>query len=143
MIEEKNLQKALNLIVKEKKPVIVKAQEDKFNRKVIETGKIDVLLDVDSVQETKLKDANSGFNHVLANIAKKKDVSIGISFDKLSSLEGKEKARALEKLRQNLKIIDKKKLKIAIFGSKNKVQTQSLLRSLGASSEISKRTQYF
>lgn len=143
MIDTDNLQKALNQLGKEKKPVIVKAKDDAFNRKMLETGKIDILLDLPNNSPSKLKEASSGLNHVLANIAKKNNVAIGVDLEKITRLPSREKSIALEKLRQNIKFIDKKKLNLAIFNAKSKHQTLALLKSLGSSSTIANRTQYF
>src|SRR3989344_9560941 len=105
MISTKNLSEAHSLIKKSKeKPIIIQAQDDDFNRKILEHGKFDILLFPDKEKrKDKLKQSDSGLNHVLAKIAAKNKISIGYDLEKIITLEKKEKAIQLSRLIQNIK----------------------------------------
>jgi ribonuclease P/MRP protein subunit RPP1 len=137
---ETNVEKAKQMIKKSgEKPIIVKAHEDKFNRSLLEYGKFDILLSPEAGErKTKLRQEDSGLNHVLAKIAAKNGIAIGIDIEDLSSLEKKEKAKRLSKIRQNIKICRKAKAKIFLLGAKNKREAVSLMLSLGASTQQAK-----
>ena len=117
-------------------PVIVQAQDDAFNRKLLEYGKFDILLDVEAgKRKDLLKQLDSGFNHVLAAIAAKNKVALGIDLAQLAKLEKKEKAIRLARIIQNLKIARRARVSITLINAQNKEQARSLLISLGASTE--------
>src|SRR3989338_5250447 len=136
IIQETNPEKAKLQIKKAKPPIIVKAQSDEFNRKLLEYGKFDVLIDLHSSKgKDKLKSLDSGLNHVFARIASKNGVAIGIDLDGLRKLDKKEKAIQLARIAQNIKICRKAKCQIQIINAKDKKNVQALLQSLGASSQ--------
>lgn len=144
MIDTENVEKAKKLIKAEKKPIIVIAKDDDFNRKILEYGKFDVLLNVENGQrKNTLRDIDSGFNHVLASIAAKKEIALGIDIGKIRENDKKGKAEILMKIRQNIKVCRKKKVEILAFNYKDKKDAFSLLASLGASSEQAKKAIYF
>lgn len=139
IISEKNAEKAKQLIKKStEKPLIVEAQDDAFNRSLLEYGKFDVLLspEIDK-KRSSVRQENSGFNHVLAKIASKNNIAIGINLEEISKLPKKEKAERIAKLMQNIKIARKTKTKIVFINDKkiNKRMRVSLLLSLGASTQ--------
>lgn len=146
MITTNNTEQAKSQIKKalaeNKKPIIVKAQSLEFNRKLLEYGKFDILLDIHTSetnqkekQKDKLKYLASGLNHVLAKIAAKNSISIGIDLEKIRSLEKKQKALALARIKQNIKLCRKAKAKITLLNYKEKRNAFSLLISLGASTQ--------
>lgn len=134
MINTTNIQQAINSIKSSKdKSIIVKAQNENFNRKILEYGKFHILLSPEDLSEkNSLRQINSGLNHVLAKIAAKNKIAIGIDFKEISNLEKKAKAERLSKIFQNIKICRKAKTKIAY---KKNTKTNSLLLTLGASTQ--------
>ena len=145
MINTTNIEQAKNLIKSEKvKPTIVLAQNDEFNRKVLEYGKFDILLSVERGNRKRtLRTIDSGLNHVLAEIAAKNKVSIGIDMDELRTLEKEERANRLEKIKQNIKICRKAKTKLVLFNYKDKKDALAFLISLGSSTKQAKEAILF
>lgn len=143
ILENSNLEKLKNQIKKTEKPVIVKALDDKFNRKALEYGKFDILLGIESgKRKNKLRQIDSGLNHVLAKIAAKNSVAIGIDMKELSSLNKKEKAERISRIIRNINICRKAKAKLAILNAKDKKDALNLLISLGSSTQQAKEAVY-
>ena len=144
MINTTNLEDAKKLIRKTEKPIIIQAQDDNFNRKILEYGKFDILLGIEEGnRKNKLKNINSGLNHILAKIAKKNNISIGINIEKIKTMEKEEKAERLAKIKENIEICKKASTKLRIINHSNKKQAQSLMLSLGASTKQAKEAVYF
>src|SRR3989304_1605619 len=95
IINATNIEQAKGLIKSSKeKPIIVQAQNDDFNRKILEYGKFDILLSPEAGKRKRtLRNIDSGFNHVLAKIAEKNNVAIGINLAEISKLAKEEKAK--------------------------------------------------
>ena len=130
IISETEFQKARNRIRKNKgKKIIFSGSTDELNRKVLEKEKIDVLLVSLKGRKDYSKQRNSGFNQVMAKIAKKGGVEIGINLEEILETDKKEKPKILARVRQNIEICKKNKLKMK-FISKNK-QDRYNLKSLG------------
>src|SRR3989344_7426582 len=143
IISTQNLELAKKQIREAKeKPIIIKAQDDEFNRKILEYGKFNVLLSPESEiaqkRKDKLKQLDSGLNHVLAKIAAKNNLAIGIDIEEICHLEKKEKAQRLARIKQNIKICKKAKTKLTILNYKDKLNASNLLLSLGASTQQAK-----
>lgn len=130
LINENNFLKAREKIRKAQKPVIFSGSDDELNRKVLEKEKIDVLLINLKFRKDFQKQRNSGFNHVLAKLAKKNNVAIGINFDEIIESKGKAKAEILARISQNIKLCSKNKLEIGFVSEKNKRNVYDL-KSLG------------
>jgi len=137
MISTNNLEQAKKEIKNAKeKQIIVKAQSLEFNRKILEYGQFNILLSISSArQKSHQRTFDSGFNHVLAKIAAKNNISIGIDLKELRSLSKEQKALVLAKIKQNIKICRKAKAKISLLNAKDKKDAFSLLLSLGASTQ--------
>ena len=136
MISTKNLEQAKNAIKKSaEKPIIIEAQDNAFNRKILEYGKFNILLLSNFQGKDSLKSLDSGLNHVLAKLAAKNKVAIGINLQKLQNLDKKQKAIQLSRIRQNLKICRKAKCEIKLINAKDSKDAQALLMSLGASTQ--------
>ena len=116
---------------KDKIGIIFSSNDDELNKKVLEKEKINTLLLSLSGRKDWMKQRNSGFNQVFAKLAKKNNVSIGINLDEIIDAEKKEKAEILARIRQNIKLCNKNKLKMK-FISKEKKDKYNL-RSLGLS----------
>ena|SRR3989344_1280838 len=138
IINTTNIEKAKQLIKTAQAPIIVLAQNEEFNRKILEYGKFSVLLSPEATAgKNKIRQTDSGLNHVLAKIAAENKIAIGINIQKITKLEKKEKAERLAKIKQNIKICRKSKTKLATLGVKPQ-EAQNLLQSLGASTSQTK-----
>lgn len=136
MIKTTNFEEAKKLIKKESKPIIVEAQNSEFNRKMLEYGHFDVLLSIEKEKSSRsLRSIDSGLNEVLARIAAKNKVAIGIDLEEIRSLDKKNKSLRLLKIIQNIKLCRKSHTKMKILNFKDKNTAFSLLLSLGASSK--------
>jgi RNase P/RNase MRP subunit p30 len=127
---------------KEKKIIAVLGGDDSFNRRAIETLKINYLVSPErGLKKDTLKQRDSGLNHVVAKEAKKKGIKIIINFSEILSLKGKEKAIRLGKIIQNIKICRKAGCNIKIASlAKDKIlstgekERMAFATSLGMSS---------
>ncbi len=126
-------------IKKKEIPITIKAQNDEFNRKIIEYGKFDILLGLEESNKTdKLKQANSGLNHIMAKLAAKNKISIGINIEQLRKLNKERRAITLSRIIQNIKTCRKAKTKIKLLNYKDKNNAFYLLISWGASTQQAK-----
>ena len=137
IIETDNIEKAKQIIKSAKNsPIIAKSQNLDFNRKLLEYGRFNILLDIEKTNgKNTLRYINSGLNHVLARIASKNNIALGIDLLALSKKNKKEKAELLAKIRQNIKLCRKAGVKIKALFYKDKKDAIFLLQSLGASSQ--------
>lgn len=117
IIQESDFEKARKAINQSKeKNIIFTSDDDELNRQVLEKEKIDMLLLSQSKRKDFLKQRNSGFNHVLAKIAKKNNVIIGINLDEIIEAKSKQKSEILARIKQNIKLCNKNKLKMKFYG---------------------------
>ncbi len=113
IIQEDNFDKARKLIRENSgKRIIFSSNNEETIRKMLEKEEIDILLLSQAGRKDYQKQRNSGFNHVLAKLAKKKNVTIGINLDEIIKSSEKEKAAILARVRQNIRICNKNKLKM-------------------------------
>ena len=144
MIQTNNSQQAKNLLKTEKSPKMIKAGEDVFNRSMLEYGKFDVLLSIEAGnRKDSLRSIDSGFNEVLARIAAKNNIAIGIDLEEIRALPRKEKALRISKIRQNIRLCRKASVKLALIGMKDKRDAESFLIVAGASTNQLKRALLF
>ena len=135
IIKEKDFEsakKAIEKAKKEKLQVIFSSEDDELNRKILEKEKIDILLINLLEKKDRQKQRDSGFNQVLSKIAKKQDVTIGINLDEVIESSPKEKSQILARIRQNIKLCNKAKLKMK-FITQEKSNERNIydLKSLG------------
>jgi len=132
IITESDFQEARNAIKKarEEGKKIIFSGSDEMNRKVLEKEKIDILLIKLSDKKDRIKQRNSGFNHVLAKLAQKKDVIIGINLDEIMDADKKEKVKIFARLMQNVKLCRKNKLKMIFISNKHQKDIYDL-KALG------------
>jgi len=137
IINTPNIEQAKKEIRNSKtKPIIVKAQNDDFDRKLLEYGKFDILIGIETEKrKNTLRQLDSGFNHILSKIASKNNINLGIDLEEVSKLEKKEKAIILARIIQNIKICRKAKTRLAILNAKDKKDAFHFLISLGASTQ--------
>jgi len=134
---EKEARRIIDFLRGKNKFIALVGGDDAFNRRAIETLKINYLVSPEKgFKKDSLKQRDSGINHVVAKEAVKKGIGMVIDFSEISNLEGKEKALRLEKLIQNIKICRKAKcqIKIASFGiNKKGVSDEKARKSFGTS----------
>ena len=119
--------------------IALKGGDDAFNRRAIETLKIDYLVSPEErVGGDTLKQRDSGINHVVAKEAAKKNIVKVIDFNEIQKLKGKEKAIRLEKIIQNINICRKAKCKIQIWDFSRKIDRNGVV-SFGVSLGMSSR----
>lgn len=144
MIDTNNLEEAKKLIKLEKHPIIIKAKDDLFNRKILDYGKFDILLSPElGEKKDNLRQLDSGLNEVLTKIASKKKIAIGIDLEDLKKLTKKIKSIRLARIKQNIQICKKTKTDIKILNSKDLRNAFSLLVSLGSSTEQAQKATSF
>ena len=130
IIHENDFQKARKKIRENpRKVVIFSSDDDELNKKILEKENIDILLLNLSSRKDRMKQRDSGFNHVLAKLAKKKNISLGINLDEIINSKSKEKSEILARVRQNIKLCNKNKLKMKFISSKKRDRYN--LKSLG------------
>src|SRR3989339_695148 len=107
------------------------SDDDDLNRKILEKEKISVLLINLTKRKDFMKQRNSGFNHVLAKIAKLNGVIIGINFDEIIESSGKNKSEILARVKQNILLCNKNKLKMRFIILKGNSRNIYDLKALG------------
>jgi RNase P/RNase MRP subunit p30 len=130
IVTRETFNSAREKIKKEKKPIIFTSNNDSLNRKILEKEPIDILLISMEKRKDYSKQRNSGFNQVLGKIAKKNKISIGIDLDEL--INSNKKERIIARIKQNIKICKKLKIKMYFIGKKEKRNSHDL-KSLGLS----------
>ena len=132
IISENSFEKARNEIRKNKsKAIIFSSDDDELNRKILEKEKIDVLLLNLKGRRDFQKQRNSGFNQVLAKLAKKGDVIMGINLDEIIESNEKTKAEILARARQNIKLCSKNKLRMKFISNEKNKRNLHDLKALG------------
>lgn len=129
ILTEKNFTKLKDLVKKnEGKEIIFSSEDDELNRKVIEKLPIKILLIPLLYRKDYFKQRNSGFNEVMAKIAKKHNIKIGVSLDEL--IFSKDKERIISRVKQNIKLCSRNKVLVVFIEGKEK-RDINVLRSLG------------
>ncbi len=122
MITTTSLEELRKLLKNTKKPRMVEAQTTEFNRRALEYGNFEVLL-------------NPTINQVLAKLATKKGIALGIDFAQIRLLTRKERALYLTHIRQLIQTSRKAQTKLALIHTQDERNARALLQSLGASSQ--------
>ncbi len=131
LISEKIFEKARKKIRENKgKEIIFSSDNDELNRKVLEKEKINVLLLNQKSRKDFQKQRNSGLNHVLAKLAKKNKVVIGINLDEIIDAKGKLKSEIIARIKQNVVLCNKNKVKMKFILKKYKRNSYDL-KALG------------
>ncbi len=126
--EIEKLSKSNNL-----KEIIVIAGDSDFNRKILENKKVNVLLFSDFTGRDKLKQRDSGLDHVLCKLAISNDITIGFDLNFLKEKSDLAVSQKASRLAQNIKLCNKYKNKIKIFNyTKDEIiKLRAFLLSLG------------
>ena len=141
MIDTQNLEEAKIKIRKSQSPIIIRAQDHLFNRKIINYGRFDILLFPSYTSKKRsLRYIESGLDYISARESAKKGIFIGINLKELSDLPMDKKASAIESIIQKIKILRKSKTKIKLLNYKDKLDAMNFLISLGASSQQAKES---
>ncbi len=112
---ENEVRRIIQKLKNSNKQIALVGGDDKFNRRAVETLKINYLVSPEGGHKSdNLKQRDSGINHTVAKEMKKRGIVILINMSEVSKLKGKELALRLEKLIQNIKICRKANCKIKI-----------------------------
>ncbi len=134
IIKETSYSKIGNAIKKslEKNLVpIVISNDDELTRKLFEKEKNITIAIALKNRKDKLYYRDSGFDEVMANFAGKNNNSLGIIFDELLEAEKLEKAKILARIKQNMKIAKKRKVRIRFIFVRSDKKDSLDLYSLG------------
>ncbi len=112
------------------KKIIFSSDNDELNRKVLEKEKIDILLLNQAHRKDKLKQRNSGLNSVLAKIAKKNNIIIGINLDEIIESKEKQKREILARVKQNIMLCNKNNLRMEFIALKNKSMPTKMISQM-------------
>ncbi|MAG39373.1 hypothetical protein CMI41_00180 [Candidatus Pacearchaeota archaeon] len=141
--DEKTARRIIDSLKGKKKTIALQGGDDAFNRRAIDTMRINYLVMPEmGPKKDKLKQRDSGINHVVAKEAAKKGISFVIDFNFIKKLLAEDQATILSRTIQNIKICRKAKcqIKLASFAKKknellNKKDVEGFLVSLGMSSQ--------
>jgi ribonuclease P/MRP protein subunit RPP1 len=102
-------------VLGKKKILIKEGGTDQNNRMVVSDKSHDILMnpELKSIKD-KIHYRNSGINQVLAKLAKKNEVAIGFGFSFLLTKYYEERARMLGRMKQNVRICRKFKVKMVV-----------------------------
>jgi len=134
LITGKDFQRIRQEIKKhQEKKIIFFSDNDELNRKIIEKENIGIMMLNLSKRKDFLKQKNSGLNHILAKIAKKNNISIGINLDEIINSKPKDKAKILGRLMQNIELCKKNKVQMHFVSAEDKGKNKDIydLKSLG------------
>jgi len=127
--------KEISKLKSKSEKIIVLSQDDEFNRKILESKKINIFLINEELEgKNYSKQRNSGLNEVLAELAENNKIKIGIDINKIIKKDMKEQAKSLARLAQNILLCKKAKTDLIIFSEgklKDKRAIISLLLTLG------------
>lgn len=149
--DEKEARKIIDSIKGKNKISAVLGRDDSFNRRAIETLRINYLVSPErGEKKDTLKQRDSGMNHVTAKEAAKKNINVIINLSEISKLDKEEKTSRLSKIIQNIKICRRAKceIKIANLSQENKnlineIGRKSFGISLGMSTKQAKESTRF
>ena len=96
--------------------IIVQAQDNIFNRKILENSEVNILLSPElHNRKDNLKQRDSGLNEIHCKLAKQNNIKIAIDLNKIQKLPKKQKAIILSRIIQNIKLCKRTKTQIIIF----------------------------
>ena len=151
IIDTGNLNEARKAIEQEcrkakKGAVIVKGRDGSFNRKILENKKVNVLLSPEhGYKKDKIKQRDSGLNHVLCRIARQNNIAIGIDFkemlDKKEDEGKKQLAEHLRRIMQNIRLCKKAKTNMILMSKSGRddYDLRAFLSTLGMPTDMAKR----
>ncbi len=114
---------------------IVIGGDAEINKRILDYKNVNLLLDPEPLKEDFMHYKNSGLNQVLVKLAKKNDIGIGFSLDRISSLNKLQRAILFGKIMQNVVLCNKYKVKYFIVNFNSFKNEQDLI-SLGLSLNV-------
>ena len=120
IIKENNFEKAKKKIKDSEGEIIFTSDNDELNRKVLEKLSIKILLLNQSQRKDFQKQRDSGLNQVLAKIAKKNNIQIGINLDEIIESKPEQKSEILARVEQNITLCNKNKIQMKFISQKHK-----------------------
>jgi len=97
--------------------ILINSKTPEIDRPNLEKGNFDIIFNLENnVRSDFIHQRNSGLNQVFCKLANRKNTAIGISFLNLLEKKPFERAKALGRIEQNLKLCKKYKVKV-IFAS--------------------------
>jgi RNase P/RNase MRP subunit p30 len=98
-----------------KKLIGFTSENDDLNRKVLEKLNFDFYLPMQSKRKDFSKQRNSGLNQVMAKIAKKNKILIGICLNEIINSKSIEKSKIIARVMQNIELCKKYKILMNFF----------------------------
>jgi RNase P/RNase MRP subunit p30 len=131
--EFNKLKNEVKIAKSEKKEIIYSSNDDELNRKVIEKLPVNILLISQFGRKDFQKQRNSGLNQVMAKVMNKNDIILGINYDEIIEVSNlREKAEILARIRQNIFLCNKNKVRMKFIIQKDKNSRDIYdLKSLG------------
>jgi len=129
IINNSQIEQVKKLLKTMEKPRIIKSQTLEFDRKMLEYGNFEIIL-------------NPDVNHFIAKLAKKKGIAIGFDLERIREVERERKSEKLSKMRKIIIACRKEKTKLALLNVKDNIDAKSLLFTLGSSSQQVKETTF-
>lgn len=132
--------KQIEKISREGGKVIVQGKSIDFNRIILENRKVNMLVLSHKNKKDRLKQQDSGLNHVLCNLAKENNITLAIDFKELLESDKKERALILARLEQNIDLMKKSKNKIKLVNKSERSSYDlfSFLLTLGMPTNMAK-----
>ena len=122
-----------------KETIIIQGQSPEFNRKILENKDTDILLSPEfHDRKDRQKQRDSGLNEFMCKLAKKNNIKIAINLQEIKSLNKKDKAIILARIKQNIGLCKRTKTQIIFHPQIPKQEATSFLTTLGASTEQTK-----
>jgi RNase P/RNase MRP subunit p30 len=126
---------------KNKEQMVVKAQDEEFNQKILEHPDVEILLSPElHNRKDKLKQRDSGLNEFLCKLAKKNNKKIAIDLQSFKSLNNKEKTRVLARIIQNIELCKRTNTQLILWPENkfSKQDTLSFFLTLKSSTQLAK-----
>ena len=136
MINTKNIENARKEIQKLKRAggkVVVRAQDDDFNRKIFEIRGVDMVVGLEMNGRDRLKQRDSGMNEVIAKLAKANKIEIGVDVNAIAGLSALEKGKVLGRVRQNVVLCRRVGARIVLLNVDDGKGIMGFITSLGGS----------
>ncbi len=127
----------------QRKPLVdAEVPDDMLKRKALERKAISILLSPEKEKsQATPRQLDSGFNEVLARIAAKNKIALGININELRKDSLKQKAERMTRIKQNIVICRKAKVRLAL--KTDTPEARFVLLSLAASSQQAAEAQCF
>lgn len=107
------------------------SSDDELNRKIIEKLKVDIFMPNLLGRKDWQKQRNSGLDNVMAREASKKAIFIGINLGEVFEAERLKKADILARVRQNIELCKKNKVKMLFVDGRDVYGLKALGLVLG------------